>query len=720
MNKGGPRGRDRDQPRPGSIKAETQSQLNHRPHQGAGHQQPHQNPVIAVPAKAKKPRPPHCHRCKVSGHTMLECKADLDCFVCNKKNSHRAERCPVLKLPKPTGNLFGFGKTETGFLQIPDFDFKFDTPSPVPTALVSIGGGHLSADNVQGELARLVRADWKWEAIPHEQNSYLVTFPSAEELKRMDDVEFRLKNHGVSLSISDWKSSTDVTPAYQLDEVWVHITGVPHKWRHYLAFWALGCVVGVTQEVDMLTFRQKGIIRVRVALLSRADLPITTDLLFGTMGYPVTFALEEEGFEPAIPLHDDPMDHDDDGVGDKDDTNNGGDDQIAKCPKKSEASSSSQGQQPISDVSSMQLALTPFGSVARPEAIQANPTAAVHGAVGVDVKPLTGDSARAARPALSRDQVVRRDKSPVLEAMMDRVANVKQQPVQSAVLIAASATTRGAKRRVHTAAADVDQQSAQPAALVAASVAIESIKQPVQAATTTVRVARHQPSTEQLGAVAAGNIQMLSRAAAPPPEGAQHVQGAISADSKRDQQPERRWSRRSNKETALGVASADVDSLTKAISRKAEKNLEIPATAQGTSKSPSISSTTNLCSMFNQVGISLGTTATAFDLSVNNLRHMHIDRSKVYPKKHNSTLSKEDFSHDEMDPFLTSDNEGDDYDNALLAHLVKDISEVDLDEVDQSTELCDLFVSSRKSKPLNKKKGRKAKSVKSKKSNKVS
>lgn len=470
------------------------------------------------------------------------------------------------------------------------------------------------------------------------------------------------------------------------------------------------------------------------------------------MGYPVTFALEEEGFEPAIPLHDDPMDHDDDGVGDKDDTNNGGDDQIAKCPKKSEASSSSQGQQPISNVSSMQLALTPFGScrpppsklsvvdrksdsinfgtagsVARPEAIQANPTAAVHGAVGVDtltskgaVKPLTGDSAGAARPALSRDQVVRRDKSPVLEAMMDRVANVKQQPVQSAVLIAASATTRGAKRRVHTAAADVDQQSAQSAALVAASVAIESIKQPVQAATTTVRVARHQPSTEQLGAVAAGNIQMLSRAAAPPPEGAQHVQGAISADSKRDQQLERRWSRRSNKETALGVASADVDSLTKAISRKAEKNLEIPATAQGTSKSPSISSTTNLCSMFNQVGISLGTTATAFDLSVNNLRHMHIDRSKVYPKKHNSTLSKEDFSHDEMDPFLTSDNEGDDYDNGLLAHLVKDISEVDLDEVDQSTELCDLFVSSRKSKPLNKKKGRKAKSVKSKKSNKVS
>jgi hypothetical protein len=36
-----------------------------------------------------------------------------------------------------------------------------------------------------------------WEAVPHGENSFLVASPSFEELKRMDDVEIRLKNHGV-------------------------------------------------------------------------------------------------------------------------------------------------------------------------------------------------------------------------------------------------------------------------------------------------------------------------------------------------------------------------------------------------------------------------------------------------------------------------------------------------------------------------------------------
>jgi hypothetical protein len=38
--------------------------------------------------KAKKLKAPLCFRCKLSGHLNDECKADLDCVVCNKKNSH--------------------------------------------------------------------------------------------------------------------------------------------------------------------------------------------------------------------------------------------------------------------------------------------------------------------------------------------------------------------------------------------------------------------------------------------------------------------------------------------------------------------------------------------------------------------------------------------------------------------------------------------------------
>lgn len=71
-------------------------------------------------------------------------------------------------------------------------------------------------------------------------------------------MEFNLKNHGVTITISEWKDACDVELSYQLDEVWVHVKGVPHAWRNYLGFWALGSVIGTTIEVDMYTYRKKG------------------------------------------------------------------------------------------------------------------------------------------------------------------------------------------------------------------------------------------------------------------------------------------------------------------------------------------------------------------------------------------------------------------------------------------------------------------------------
>jgi hypothetical protein len=80
---------------------------------------------------------------------------------------------------------------------------------------------------VQTELARFITKDWTWEALPHSEESFLVVFPSVEELQRMVDVDFTLKNHGVTLTISKWKDASDADPSYQLDEVWVHIKGPP-------------------------------------------------------------------------------------------------------------------------------------------------------------------------------------------------------------------------------------------------------------------------------------------------------------------------------------------------------------------------------------------------------------------------------------------------------------------------------------------------------------
>ena len=56
-----------------------------------------------------------------------------------------------------------------------------------------------------------------------------MAFPSEEELHRIGEVEYKLKS-GITITVSDWQLGGDATPAYYLDEVWVHVTGVPHAW----------------------------------------------------------------------------------------------------------------------------------------------------------------------------------------------------------------------------------------------------------------------------------------------------------------------------------------------------------------------------------------------------------------------------------------------------------------------------------------------------------
>jgi hypothetical protein len=116
---------------------------------GSRRGEPSQQPANAdqeqAMKKAKKPRTPHCFRCKCNGHMAEECTANLDCVVCNKKDSHLSRKCPITKMPKPNATLFGLGKSEFSFLQMPDFDYKLEAPIPAPTALVTITGGRLTA-----------------------------------------------------------------------------------------------------------------------------------------------------------------------------------------------------------------------------------------------------------------------------------------------------------------------------------------------------------------------------------------------------------------------------------------------------------------------------------------------------------------------------------------------------------------------------------------------
>lgn len=65
--------------------------------------------------KTKKPRVPHCFRCKCNGHTAGECNTFLDCVVCDKKDSHLSRKYPIVKMSKPHATLFGLGENDFNF-----------------------------------------------------------------------------------------------------------------------------------------------------------------------------------------------------------------------------------------------------------------------------------------------------------------------------------------------------------------------------------------------------------------------------------------------------------------------------------------------------------------------------------------------------------------------------------------------------------------------------
>jgi hypothetical protein len=61
------------------------------------------------------------------------------------------------------------------------------------------------------ELAKLMRIEWNWDALPHGDDSFLVPFPSKEELTRMHNVELKPKNLGVILTFTQWKECEDIS-----------------------------------------------------------------------------------------------------------------------------------------------------------------------------------------------------------------------------------------------------------------------------------------------------------------------------------------------------------------------------------------------------------------------------------------------------------------------------------------------------------------------------
>ena len=66
-------------------------------------------------------------------------------------------------------------------------------------------------------------------------------------------------------TVSVW-ATQDIQPKRMLEQVWVHVQGVPYTVRHFLGLWAVGSLIGTTLDVDLVTLRSQNVVRILVAM----------------------------------------------------------------------------------------------------------------------------------------------------------------------------------------------------------------------------------------------------------------------------------------------------------------------------------------------------------------------------------------------------------------------------------------------------------------------
>jgi hypothetical protein len=255
-------------------------------------------PVPAVTDVAPS-KPGKCWKCAVDTHATKDCKAHHYCLVCDT-STHPTLRCPTLKLPKPQAFVGGPACEESLCMRLPDSVYKAHlAPKGSPTAFIKISGGSASAGAIQKLMARIcpLSSQWKWEAIPHGDDAYLVSFPTADDLKRVDGFQMGVPDSSAQMSVSIWKTQ-DVPHKFELQPIWVHVDGVPHTVRHFLGLWAVGSLIGTTLDVDLVSLRSRGVVRILVAMNEPKNLDKHNDILgYACLGVSVTVQLKGESVD---------------------------------------------------------------------------------------------------------------------------------------------------------------------------------------------------------------------------------------------------------------------------------------------------------------------------------------------------------------------------------------------------------------------------------------
>ncbi|CAO2173343.1 unnamed protein product [Urochloa humidicola] len=237
-----------------------------------------------------------CGRCTQKGHLAADCTNKVYCVICDG-HDHVNHRCHLLKQPRPVAHAVGYAVMGLGFYHIPHAPLSRKKDSK--TALVKVVGGTLSVEQMIVQLQRVVPGKWKWEPVAHEKGSFVVPFPSKNELQRAiafggADVRENGVSKGMRMQFEEWHEEEE---GYLLPKVWIRVTGIRKKLREFLNLWAIGTLLGSTQMVDMETTRKNKFGRILVAVLDPKLLPSKLDVVIGDHYFELKFKIEPVGFD---------------------------------------------------------------------------------------------------------------------------------------------------------------------------------------------------------------------------------------------------------------------------------------------------------------------------------------------------------------------------------------------------------------------------------------
>jgi hypothetical protein len=217
---------------------------------------------------------------------------NLFCEIC-ESSAHVKGRCPLPKKTKSTYALTcSYAVDGLGFYYIPN-SVVVRPKAMAKTAMVRVVEGELTTEQLKAEMEWLVLAKMAWAVEEIDQNKFKIVFPSKGEVKRM--IEWGMvhtKDKKAAMIIEELEGGGDVKQVMR--KVWVQMSMLPSELRDFLTIWAMGTILGVTKDVDMVFTRQYNRARMQVLVLDPALIPTSVDVVIGDNGYELHFKVEPD------------------------------------------------------------------------------------------------------------------------------------------------------------------------------------------------------------------------------------------------------------------------------------------------------------------------------------------------------------------------------------------------------------------------------------------